>query len=82
VIYCVCMIDRDSATPLYAQLADLIRTQIRTGELTSRVPSVRTLVQEHELSHMTVSKALDLLKDEGLIVSAKGKGYYVVGGKP
>jgi DNA-binding GntR family transcriptional regulator len=31
---------------------------------------------------MTVSKALDLLKDEGLIVSAKGKGYYVVGGKP
>jgi DNA-binding GntR family transcriptional regulator len=72
-------IDHESATPLYVQLADLIREQIRSGELTGRVPSVKSLTQEHGVSHITAEKALDLLKAEGLIRSVIGKGTFVTG---
>lgn len=70
-------IDHESATPLYMQLAGLIREQIRSGELTSRVPSVKSLTQEHGVSHITAERALGVLKAEGLIHSVIGKGWYV-----
>jgi DNA-binding GntR family transcriptional regulator len=71
-------IDHDSATPLYVQLADLLRRQIERGKLTGRLPSVKTLSQEHGVSHVTAEKALAVLKDEGLAEAVIGKGYYVV----
>jgi GntR family transcriptional regulator len=70
-------IDHESSEPLYLQLADLIRGQIRSGELTGRIPSVKSLCQEHGVSHVTAEKALDMLKREGLIKSVIGKGTYV-----
>jgi GntR family transcriptional regulator len=71
-------LDHDSGEPLYLQLADLLRRQIERGELTSRVPSVKTLSQDHGVSHVTTEKALAVLRDEGLIRSVIGKGFYVV----
>ena len=71
------VIDHDSATPLYLQVADLLRRQIEDGALTARLPSVKSLSQEHGISHITAEKALAVLKDEGLIRSVIGKGYYV-----
>jgi GntR family transcriptional regulator len=71
-------LDHDSGEPLYLQLADLLRRQIERGELTSRVPSVKTLSQAHDVSHVTAEKALAVLRDEGLIRSVIGKGFYVV----
>jgi GntR family transcriptional regulator len=71
-------LDHDSGEPLYLQLADLLRRQIQRGELTSRVPSVKTLSQDHDVSHVTAEKALAVLRDEGLIRSVIGKGFYVV----
>ncbi len=71
-------LDHDSGEPLYLQLADLLRRQIDRGELTSRVPSVKTLSQDHGVSHVTTEKALAVLRDEGLIRSVIGKGFYVV----
>ena len=71
-------LDHDSGEPLYLQLADLLRRQIDRGELTSRVPSVKTLSQDHGVSHVTTEKALAVLRDEGLIRSVVGKGFYVV----
>ena len=47
------------------------------GTLTGRVPSVKTLSQEHGISHITTEKALAVLKEEGLIHSVIGKGTYV-----
>ena len=70
-------IDHDSATPLYVQLADLLREQITSGKLTGRLPSVKTLGQEHGISHITVEKALAVLRDQGLVHAVIGKGYYV-----
>ena len=71
------VIDHDSATPLYLQVADLLRRQIEDGALTTRLPSVKSLSQEHGISHITAEKALAVLKDEGIIHSVIGKGYYV-----
>lgn len=71
------VIDHDSATPLYVQVADLLRQQIKDGTLVARLPSVKSLSQEHGISHITAEKALAVLRDEGIIHSVIGKGYYV-----
>jgi GntR family transcriptional regulator len=73
----VAALDFDSPVPLYEQLAALLRADIVKGRLTGRVPSILTLAQEFGVSHKTTAKALTTLRDEGLIVSASGKGYYV-----
>jgi DNA-binding transcriptional regulator YhcF (GntR family) len=49
------------------------------GSITSRLPSVETLGQEHGVLHVTAEKALTKLRDEGVIDSVIGKGYYVSG---
>jgi DNA-binding GntR family transcriptional regulator len=72
-------IDHESSTPLYVQLAELLRSQIEDGTITKRLPSVKTLSQEHGGSHITAERALTTLKDEGLIAPVIGKGYYVAG---
>jgi len=72
-------IDHGSSTPLYVQLAALLRSQIEDGTITRRLPSVKTLSQEHGVSHITAERALATLKGEGLIVPVIGKGYYVAG---
>jgi len=57
----------------------LLRRQIEDGALTARLPSVKSLSQEHGISHITAEKALAVLRDEGIIRSVIGKGYYVAG---
>ncbi len=80
VTYCEqVQIDHGSSTPLYLQVAALLRGQIEDGTITSRLPSVKTLSQEHGVSHITAEKALTKLRDDGLIHSVIGKGYYVSG---
>lgn len=71
------MLDHDSPTPLHQQLADLLRDQIADGAFAGRVPSILSLAQEYSVSHRTAAHALSTLRDEGLIVSVRGKGYYV-----
>ena len=73
------MVDHDSPQPLHEQLATLLRDQIRSGALKRRVPSILSLAQEHGVSHRTAARALTTLKDEGLIIPVRGKGFYVTG---
>ena len=74
-------IDFDSPTPLWRQLADLLRDQIAAGKLPAgaRVPSETHLVQEYGLARGTVRKALAALEEEGLIVRVQGRGSFVKG---
>ncbi len=72
-------IDHESSTPLYVQLAELLRSQIEDGTITKRLPSAKSLSQEHGVSHITAERALAMLKNEGLVTSVIGKGYYVSG---
>jgi GntR family transcriptional regulator len=65
---------------VYIQLAGILRAQIRSGELAPRrpVPSIRTLMQTYEVSDGTVKKAVQVLRDEGLVRTVPGRGVYVV----
>jgi len=71
------MIDEDDPRPLYVQLADRLREQIRTGEITGRMPSEKTIQQETGLAPMTIRKAVRILRDEGLVVTVSGRGSFV-----
>jgi DNA-binding GntR family transcriptional regulator len=43
---------------------------------------VKTLSQEHEVSHVTAEKAMAILKAEGLVTTVIGKGAYVTRKSP
>jgi GntR family transcriptional regulator len=72
-------IDPDSATPLWRQLADILRAQIESGELPAGkiMPSETTLSQRYGLARGTVVKALAELQREGLIERTQGRGTFV-----
>ena len=72
-------IDPESATPVYQQLADLLRERIARGEWPPdrRLPSEPDLEAEYEVSRDTVRHALDVLRGDGLIVTVRGRGSYV-----
>ena len=72
-------IDRHSFTPLYYQLAALLREQIHEQELQSgdKLPSERELMQRYGLSRNTVRQALDMLVNEGLVLRSHGTGTYI-----
>jgi GntR family transcriptional regulator len=71
------MIDPDLPVPLWEQLAGILRDKVSSGELTGRVPSIRSLSQEYGVSTRTSERALVALRDEGALVVLTGKGYYV-----
>jgi DNA-binding GntR family transcriptional regulator len=71
-------VDPNRPEPLYKQLAGVLREQIRTGKLTGRVPSVKSLQQEYEVAQGTAERALGILRAEGLVVSIQGRGHFVV----
>ncbi len=60
------------------QLADILRDELGEMPAGRMLPSVRTLMQEHEVSDGTVKHALAQLRDEGLIVTYRGKGSFKV----
>jgi DNA-binding GntR family transcriptional regulator len=66
-------------TPLYTQLADILRDMITSGELQPRapVPSESYLQQEQEVSRGTVRMAVAILRDEGLVITIGGRGTFV-----
>ncbi len=63
--------------PLHEQLSAILRDQVKSGQLTGRIPSARSLAEEYGVSHRTSERSLNTLRDEGLLVAVVGKGYYV-----
>jgi GntR family transcriptional regulator len=70
--------------PLYQQLASLLRVQIETHELQpgDRVPTEAELADRFATSRNTVRLALDVLRNEGLIMTQQGRGAFVRGEPP
>ena len=64
---------------LYEQMAGKIHQLIQHGTLRpgDRVPSVRRLSEQHDVSVATVLQAYMLLEDRGLIEAKPQSGYYV-----
>jgi GntR family transcriptional regulator len=67
------------ARPIYLQIANSVANQIRQGKLRvgDWLPSERELAKELSVSRLTVRQALTTLRQEGLIDTQHGKGYYV-----
>lgn len=65
--------------PLYYKLKESIREKILKGEYPpgSKIPSEQELIQEYNVSRMTVIRAVNDLVQEGLLYRKQGKGTFV-----
>lgn len=72
-------IDTRSETPIYQQLCDQIIVGIARQELAvgETLPTVRQLADELGVNTMTISKAYNLLKEAGYLVTDRRKGSIV-----
>lgn len=72
-------IDENSRIPKYQQVIDSIIHNISTGnfKMDQKLPSINMLSEEFYLSRDTVEKAYKHLKKRNIILSIRGKGYYI-----
>lgn len=70
---------RESPDPLYAQIKDLLLTDIEAGRyhVNDRLPSERELADRYKVSRITVRQALLDMAREGAIYTRVGKGTFV-----
>ncbi|WP_286900115.1 GntR family transcriptional regulator [Thermocrispum sp.] len=63
----------------YREIADELRARIDGGELPpgSKVPGENELMAQYGVEQPTARRALDVLKNEGLIIARRGSGTYV-----
>lgn len=75
------MIDPEGPTPLYQQVAAVLRARIEDGTLPPNrpIPSIPHLMAEFGVARGTVMQAVGLLVDEGLVHVVQGRGTYVRG---
>lgn len=73
------MLDRRCALPLYVQIQQKLREQIRSGALRAgaAVPSERDLSERYGVSRMTVRQAMRALRQEGVLYRERGRGLFV-----
>lgn len=72
-------LERSNPLPLYYQLKEVLRQQIRSGHLEphAAIPSEPELVASYHVSRATVRQALNELVHEGLLYRQHGKGTFV-----
>lgn len=63
---------------LYEQLANVLAQRIEQGYFQSgdKLPSIRSLSQEHNVSISTVQEAYRVLEERGLVIARAKSGYY------
>ncbi|NEE57349.1 winged helix-turn-helix transcriptional regulator, partial [Streptomyces sp. SID8455] len=80
--------ERKAGERKYREVADDLRRRITEGEFSEgrrKLPSERDLVEQYKAittSAMTIRQALSVLRDEGLVESRVGSGWYVAEWKP
>ncbi|GAA1772776.1 GntR family transcriptional regulator [Streptomonospora arabica] len=77
-------IDREGPVPPYRQIAAALRERIADGTIPPgrRIPSLVELEAEFGAARDTLRKAVQLLKDEGLVETVQGMGIFVVSDRP
>ena len=70
--------------PPYRQIANALRDQITSGAIPAgrRIPSLVELEAQYGVARDTLRKAVQVLKDEGLVETVSGMGIYVVQAPP
>lgn len=69
----------DSGIPIYVQIAELIKTRIVTGMLSSgeKLPSVREMATELKVNPNTVQRSYSHLEREEIVYTQRGMGTFV-----
>ena len=63
----------------YQEIADELRTRVMAAAPGSVLPSEADLSMEFGASRVTIRRALDLVREQGLIAARQGFGWYVAG---
>src|SRR5438128_1260322 len=73
------MASSSRAAPRYRQVADLLQSEIVSGAVQAgqRVPSERSIAEQHGLSRMTARQAVELLVRRGVVYRRPGSGTYI-----
>lgn len=68
-----------SPVPLKQQIVDHITDSIARGDLRpgDKLPGGRELAEEWEVGYSTITDAMQVLKERGVLVAAMGKGTFV-----
>ena len=68
-----------SGRPAYAQVADHLRDEIRSGQYPPgiQLPSYEALMKSYDVSITVIRSAIRELKTEGLVYTHQGKGAFV-----
>ena len=71
------------SVPLYVQLMDAIRSDIKQGNLNQgdQIPSESELSSQYGVSRVTVRNSIAQLVEEGLLIKIQGKGTFVAEAK-
>jgi DNA-binding GntR family transcriptional regulator len=72
-------IDRRSHEPSYTQLVNIIQDQVASGDLRAgdRLPSESQLCKFHRVSPMTVRRAINILVEQGVVITEQGRGTFI-----
>lgn len=73
------MVDQWDPTPIYQQIAAILRARIEDGTYGpgDRLPSEKDLQQEYGVARETARATFRYLRDQGLIVILPGRGSFV-----
>lgn len=63
----------------YKDIADELRQRFRDAPVGSVLPSESDMSAEFEVSRVTIRRALELVREDGLIAARQGFGWYVAG---
>ena len=79
MVYDYLPLDQHSKKPLYQQLYEQIRRAVQEGHLSQgeKMPSIRKLAEDLELSRTTIEAAYQQLCVEGYLKSKPQSGYFV-----
>jgi GntR family transcriptional regulator len=72
-------VDRFDRTPIYQQVAAIVRERIKAGALRprDRIPSESEMVRDHGVARDTARQAVALLRDEGWVMTMPQRGSFV-----
>lgn len=71
------MINRNSERPLYQQLYETFKLNIRDGNWTEQLPPETELCETYNVSRGTLRQALSLLEADGYLSRERGRGTFI-----
>lgn len=72
----------NSPIPLYIQIREIIREEIISGEYLNKNYDLKSLSNRFNAHVLTIRKSIEKLKEDGLMISVRGKGTYVTPHSP